>query len=278
MTKRNGAKLDWDDEEAPAGDSKTIWRRERTIIDWEVYISGPLNNPRDHLERIDLIRAAGEEDTIRIHLNTGGGRVSIMESYLDAISESKAKIITRAVSLVASAGTDIWLAGDEREISNRATFMFHNTQLWTDGDVYNVSKYTDYMERLFRDQLTETYGEVLSEDELKTIFTGGEVWIRGTDMKRRIEGVPDQPLIEIDNEQHKRAKVLNITLPGGFFKEIALSTLSSGDFCEFSVPEVKGILTDIGVPSERFLGERNWKKLTDIAVEELKKSFGDGDQ
>ncbi|AXN57809.1 ATP-dependent Clp protease proteolytic subunit [Acinetobacter phage ABPH49] len=261
---------------------RSIWRREQITTLWEVYLSGAMENHGDHLERIDLIRAASPEDTIRIHLNTPGGVVSIMESYLDAISESQAKIITRAVGQVCSAGTDIWLAGDEREISDRAIFMFHNTQLWTGGDLYNVQKYADFSSRLFKDQLTVTYGEVLTEAELNTIFTGGEVWLRGTDMQRRVEGVAPQQLVgkEIasETEEPSSGRELKIILEDGYSKLIPIDTLSVKDFYEFNHQELKGILSGMGVSPDRWMGVRSATDLAQMVVDVVNETYKRGDQ
>jgi ATP-dependent protease ClpP protease subunit len=265
------------DVESDENPSKAIWKRETTTRVWEVYISGVLDNHGDHLERIDLIRAAFPGDTVRLHLNTPGGRVSVLESYLDAISESEAKIITRAVGMLASAGTDLWLAGDEREISNNASFMFHNTQDYTGGDLYNMNTRIDFMSRFYKDQLTETYGEVLTEDELNTIFTGGEVYIRGTEMQRRLDGKPEETLLStglaFPSEQEK---TVVIQLQTGFRKEIKLPGISTKDFAEFSVAELKGILQDMGVSPDHFLGERKWDVLARCAVSAVFKAFNQG--
>lgn len=285
MTQAQTNKRDFDEGYAfvDNGASKSIWRREQIVTQWDVYISGALDNHGDHLERIDLIRAAAPEDTIRIHLNTPGGVVSIMESYLDAISESQAKIITRAVGSVCSAGTDIWLAGDEREIADRAVFMFHNTQLWAGGDLYNVQNYTDFMSRLFKDQLTESYGEVLTDAELNTIFTGGEVWIRGTDMQRRIEGSAPQRLVAQDVVGEEPAPsndvvdqpTLKVILEDGYTKMIPLKGISIKDFYEFNHQELKGILTGMGVSGDRLLGKRSATELARMVIDVVEQTYGD---
>lgn len=256
--------------------NKTIWVREETRKIADIYVYEVIDDAESHLERIDYIRSAGEDDLIRIHINTPGGDVDVMQGYIDAIIESPAEITTRAAGTVSSAGCDLWLAGDKREIGPLCSFMFHNTQMYAGGDGYNVGTRVDFYNRLYRDQMTESYGEVLTPAELETIFSGGEVYIRGTDMQRRINSKEKSPAPAATPEVADR-KPKEITIyTDDFKKDIVLETLSPDDFKEFSIGELKGVLESLEAPAESYLGHRNWESVAKNLVDFIKLQVSNG--
>lgn len=282
MKSRKVARQDGGKSQYPSGShgDTPIWlSREDVSRHFNIYINDTLEEPADHTERIDLIRSAEETDTITLILTTPGGRIDIAEGYLDAIENSAAKINTRAVGCVASAGTQIWLAGDERTASERSYFMFHNAQMGLEGEAKNLAVSADFYSRLFEDIYGDIYSDVLTEDELKKVFNGGEVYLRGTEMQRRVDA--------IDAEQEARGVVsgedtgpsrraITIKLDSGFKKDVFLDTLSIHDFGAFTVAEMKGILQNIGAEPEKYLGVRKWETLAETVVKEIETRVKNG--
>lgn len=260
------------------GDTPIWLSKEEVSRHFNIYINDVLEDPADHTERIDLIRSAEETDTITLILTTPGGRIDIAEGYLDAIENSAAKINTRAVGGVASAGTQIWLAGDEREASPRSYFMFHNAQLGFDGEAKNLAISADFYSRLFEDVYRDIYSDVLTEDELNKVFNGGEVYIRGTEMQRRVDAAAN----EVPKERNlvekggTSPKVITVSLEDGFKKDIVLDTICPQDFGSFSVPEMKGILQNLKVEEHKYLGVRSWEELANTLVSEIKARVNNG--
>ena len=43
----------------------------------EFYISGEIKEPLEYTEWFDIIRNAGEDDTVKLYINSGGGSVDV---------------------------------------------------------------------------------------------------------------------------------------------------------------------------------------------------------
>lgn len=165
-----------------------LWCTPQERMDWRLYLTELCDDPKNHLEAIDMLRAASEEDVVEILITSPGGRVDIADMYIAAMSDSKAKIITRAISECCSAATNIFLAGDERICDDGSYFMFHNVQMGgLGGDSANVFSRTKFYERLFKEKSYEQMSEVLNEEELAELFErAGEVYLTAEEMRDRL--------------------------------------------------------------------------------------------
>ncbi len=63
---------------------------------------------------------------IQMHITSPGGRVDWGFAIIDVMKKIKSKVITIANGQVASMGTLIAIAGDERKCFSNTTFMFHD--------------------------------------------------------------------------------------------------------------------------------------------------------
>ena len=165
-----------------------IWCTPQERHDWRVYITELDDDPKNHIEAIDMIRTAEEEDVVEIMLTSPGGRCDIADMYVSAIADSKAKIITRAIGECCSAATTIFLAGDERVCDNGCYFMFHNVQFGIGGDSANVFAKSKFYERLFKEKSYGVMSEVLTAEELDELFDrAGEVYLTADEMRQRLQ-------------------------------------------------------------------------------------------
>lgn len=241
-------------------EKKAIWRQETVVCDYNIYVGDMTDGIDGHIEALDLIRAAGEDDTITIMITSVGGEVDIAENYIAAMRESKASITARAVGGVASAGTMIWLSAPNRACDERAFFMFHNVQCGGDGDAYNLKIRIDFYDRFFKEMYEPMYREIMTDAELATVFSGGEVYISGREMIKRLskdaerakEKDSPQEALQL-GEPYPLAMInspapfdFTITLDSGFSKKFDLGNLSFDDFSEYSWAEIREIAEATG--------------------------------
>lgn len=165
-----------------------IWCTPQERNNWRLYITELCDDPKNHIEAVDMIREAGEEDVVEVMITSPGGSIDIADMYLAAFGDSKAKIITRAIGECASAATTVFLAGDERVCEPGAYFMFHNVQMGgLGGDSANVFSRTKFYERLFKEKFYVQMSEVLNKEELDELFErAGEVYLTSEEMKDRL--------------------------------------------------------------------------------------------
>ncbi|WNT48184.1 ATP-dependent protease [Salmonella phage SPLA5a] len=230
----------------------------------------------DHQDRLQVIRQASPDDTIRVVINSPGGVVSIAMAYVSAIRESQAQIVTHAEGNVCSAGTVLWLACKDRTVSPLTEFMFHNYQGGTFGDGANMYAQIAFEKHYF-DRLIDTfYTGVLTDTEIATIKGGGQVWMDEVEIVKRTPAVlldeknikrmqqGQNPIISGEKNAKEEKKVvenvdlnnlpegepesvfLKIDVDGEMFK-LDVSTLSAKDFDAFNVEELQSILSQIGM-------------------------------
>ena len=170
------------------GDNRNIFVYPIPTHDYVIYIDD-LSWLEDHQERLQLIRMATPDDSIRIVINSPGGVVSIAMAYVNAVAESAANIVTHAEGNVCSAGTVLWLAGEERTVSPLTMFMFHNYQGGTWGDGANMHSQIIFEKAYFERLVERFYGNVLTEEEINRIKGGGQVWMDEIEVLSRTNAV-----------------------------------------------------------------------------------------
>lgn len=169
-------------------DNRNIFVYPIPTHDYVIYVED-LSWLEDHQERLQLIRMATPEDSIRIVINSPGGVVSIAMAYVNAMAESAANIVTHAEGNVCSAGTILWLAGEDRTVSPLTLFMFHNYQGGTWGDGANMHSQVVFEKAYFERLVERFYGGVLSKEEISRIQGGGQVWMDETEILTRTSAV-----------------------------------------------------------------------------------------
>ncbi len=229
----------------------------------------------DHQDRLQVIRQASPDDTIRVVINSPGGVVSIAMAYVSAIRESQAQIVTHAEGNVCSAGTILWLACKDRTVSPLTEFMFHNYQGGTYGDGANMYAQIAFEKHYFDRLMNTFYTGVLTDTELATIKGGGQIWMDEIEILKRTPAVLlDERNIKrlqqgqrpISSNEAKEKKVLEnvdvndlpkdvgpvqdvilkVTFEDGEEFKFDISTLKESDFDGFNVTELQYILSQVG--------------------------------
>ncbi|QGZ16215.1 putative ATP-dependent Clp protease proteolytic subunit [Erwinia phage Hena1] len=259
------------------GDNRNIFSYPVPCHDYVLYIDD-LSWLEDHQERLQLIRMATPEDSIRIVINSPGGAVAIAMAYVNAMAESAANIVTHAEGQVCSAGTILWLASEERTVSPLTIFMFHNYQGGTYGDGANMHSQIMF-EKVYFDRLIDRfYSGILSEEEIARIRGGGQVWmdemqvleradavlLDAKNIKRMQQGKPPVSLRKVEAPaetpaeptEPKRVKI-RIEL-NGVEHILDAATLDEPSLAQFATKELFAILVQVaGLAGDDILSERS---------------------
>lgn len=133
------------------------------------YISGYISEQTtESLQAV--LNGLTSEDTLKLIINSGGGYITEGWAMYDLLKMSEAKIETIGVGIVGSAATVIFLAGEKRELTEKATFFIHNPYVdMVGGDSDTLISIAESL-KMEETRLLEIYNAVLTE-KLESIPT-----------------------------------------------------------------------------------------------------------
>jgi ATP-dependent protease ClpP protease subunit len=152
-----------------------------------IYLSGPIEDAKEYVEWFDTIRNAGENDIVKIHINSPGGDLFTAIQFMRVIAESSATTVVSVEGACMSAATMIFLCGEQFEVSEHSMFMFHNYSgmaIGKGGEMYdNIVHERKWSENILR----SVYEDFLTEDEIKSILDNKDIWMDGHEVIKRIK-------------------------------------------------------------------------------------------
>lgn len=138
------------------------------------------------VDMLDLLRSAKQWDEITIHINSGGGCAYDTFQFLDAMSQSKAKITTRIEGWCASAATFVFLAGHVREVADHSTMMFHDFSSGTSGKSNEMLSAIVGMQASLHAAFDTICKGFLTPTEMLDVKSGKDLWLTTAQIKTRL--------------------------------------------------------------------------------------------
>lgn len=124
------------------------------------------------------IQELGDDiETINVHINSYGGEVAEGLAIYNMLRNHKAKIRTYCDGFACSIASVIFMAGDERIMSNSSLLMVHNAWMYTAGNAAQLRKDADDLEKITQASIEAYKSRVnISEEEIKELLDN-ETWI-----------------------------------------------------------------------------------------------------
>lgn len=120
-------------------------------------------------------------DTINVYINSYGGEVAEGLAIYNALKRHKAKIKTFCDGFAASIASVIFMAGDERIMSNASLLFIHNAWTYAAGNANELRKTADDLETMTQASINAYMNHVnITEEELKEMLDN-ETWISPQD-------------------------------------------------------------------------------------------------
>lgn len=133
-------------------------------------------------------------EQINVYINSYGGEVGEGLAIRSALKRHKAKVVTYCDGFAASIASVVFMAGDERVMSNASLLFIHNAWSYCAGDSNQLKKTAEELEKITQ-QSVEAYMEHvnISEEQLKE-YMDEEKWLEPSECLEmgfctRIEGV-----------------------------------------------------------------------------------------
>jgi len=164
-----------------------------TANNYSIYLNSALEEPANYHHLLDFLRNRSTYDTINMYLNLPGGRLDIGAQILGAMDDCKCHIRTILDGSVSSFGCYIFLAGDEYKINeNSRGLMFHNYTSGLIGKGNEIESNTESTKLWVRNLSDKYCVPLLSEQEIKDIVNGGDLYLSPKELKKRFERIIKQ--------------------------------------------------------------------------------------
>ena len=122
-----------------------------------------------------------EVDTINVYINSYGGEVKEGLAIYNVLRRHKAEVKTVCDGFACSAASVVFMAGDERVMSNASLLMVHNAWTFAIGDQNQFRKEADDLETITQASINAYLDRVtINEEELKKLMNA-ETWISPAD-------------------------------------------------------------------------------------------------
>lgn len=122
------------------------------------------------LEELDV-------DEICVGINSYGGEIGEGLAIYNALRRHRAKVTTRCDGFACSIASVIFMAGDERVMSDPSMLMIHNGWTWAEGDAAALRKQADDIEKITEASVRIYAGRTgIDEEDLRKLMDA-ETWI-----------------------------------------------------------------------------------------------------
>ena len=165
------------------------------------YITGEITEDVDrYVDMLNMIKTAEPHDKIYIYLNTPGGDLNTTIQIVSSITKSAAEVTTVIEGEVCSAGTFIFLSGDNHIVNDNCSFMIHNYSHGMFGKGAEVAKRVKFSEKYFSDLAHSFYKNFLTEDEISQVCEDKDFWMGSKELVRRLKKISPDKVVEFGYE------------------------------------------------------------------------------
>lgn len=141
-----------------------------------------------HLEELEAINSAGAGDIIYIHMvGCPGGDGNTTMAIINAIISSPAHTVCVIEGHNASAGSIIPMVCSEVVVTPYCSLMCHTGHGGEYGTIMNKARSATFGEKLYHAWLADVYEGFLTEEELKMIFDGLEIYLDSEEIQERLD-------------------------------------------------------------------------------------------
>lgn len=116
-------------------------------------------------------------DVINVHINSYGGEVAEGLAIYNTLRNHKAKVKTYCDGFACSAASVVFMAGDERIMSNASLLMIHNAWCYAAGNANQLRKSADDLEIITQASINAYMQHInITEERLKELLDA-ETWL-----------------------------------------------------------------------------------------------------
>lgn len=151
-----------------------------------IHIKGEITESDNYTDLIDFLYTVCPDDEVNIHINSEGGNLDTANEIVAAIQSCQATVNGHVNGFCASAATGILLACHNYIVGTGAIFMIHCLSAYNHGKLPEMMSYGDFLKKQGLSMLEEWYEGFLSQDEIKKVYGGKDIWLNSDELRERL--------------------------------------------------------------------------------------------
>ena len=151
---------------------------------YKLYIGNFNSENNENFRLFDKLRCAQENSSLEVHISSDGGNFyEIVEFY--NLLKPKFGNITTFLNRGYSAGSMMFLIGDERVVYEHSDLMIHSYSGVSVGKRDDMLKQTLHQDKMITEFFEKMYKPYLSKKEMKRLNKGQDFWMDSKEMLKR---------------------------------------------------------------------------------------------
>lgn len=175
------------------GKSSRITKKAISFL-YEIEFDDDIKEPHNYREDMEVFRNASENDLIRIHVNTSGGLLESVISYITNMQATEGSTIAVLESVAHSGGSMVFLQADEHMVSPHAAMLIHESTFGCYDSSAKLHSYVDFTKKHTYQVYHDYYKDFLTVEEIDGVLDGKDMWLNADEIIERL---------------HKRAEIRN---------------------------------------------------------------------
>lgn len=166
--------------------SKRISKQPYGFI-YDIDYVGGLGSPEDYLEDFQIYRNAGQNDIIRIHINSIGGELRTLIQIVNLIKQCPAQVVTILESEAHSADGLLFLQGDQFVVGDHAAMLIHEPTAGMVESHNKLKKQYEFSSKHTEQVFKDYYKNFLTEEEMEGVLSGQDLWLSSDEISERLK-------------------------------------------------------------------------------------------
>ena len=179
----------------------------------EVFIDSEIEEPSKYRELVSVLINAGPNDKIHLYINSPGGHLDTAGAIISGILSSQAEVTAFLMGACHSAASLIAMYCHAVHVYDTAYMMVHTASFGSSGNTPTVKAHTDFTIKQCEKLMKDAYEGFLTEDELKKVLNGIELWYNAEEIKPRLKKRFAAVELQMKKEQEKKNEVVDQPKP-----------------------------------------------------------------
>jgi ATP-dependent protease ClpP protease subunit len=164
-----------------------LYVKRLSVMDVDFHLNTSIQAPHLYNDLFQVLINADKDDSVRIWVDSGGGRIDTTLRILAALRDTDAEVTIIGCGLAASAASMLFLRSDNVVVTPEMTMMIHSASYGTGGKQAEIADTVHFNTKQLNKLLDETYDGFLTPLEIEHLKIGKEYHFDADEIIQRLE-------------------------------------------------------------------------------------------